>query len=305
MNSSSSSSGGRMSSGEVQEILDAWSGACLRVAAHWIPFIAPSVLSTNTTKSIDGGSNSGDVPPGLRLRVASRLLRLLELAVSVMSEPRANAGAGFIAALVRDSVTMLCAIASEAPAIFSSADAGAATELASGPIRYLTVTQSPQPCTLPASGETHAELVGLVRQLSRLLSGLASLRVLNKYVHLLAAAVIHAVAQFPRVKLLGGATASVPVASNAPDSNMSSSFASSIDLSPIAAGLFCMFDRCRSARQRADLFGALGPAASAYTNNATSSSYSAGSGGGVSVARMLLSDLHDVYVREYKFAGAV
>jgi hypothetical protein len=297
--SGSSSNIGMLSSGEIQEVLDAWSGACLRVAAHWIPLITPAILTSTTTSYCNGNCGS-DVPPGLRLRVASRLLRLLELAVSVVSEPRANAGAGFIAALVRDAVAMLCAIASEASALFEVC----AAEVPIGPTRYFTVIQSPQPCILSASGEIHVELASLVRQLSRLLSGLASLRVLNKYVHLLAAAVIHAVAQFPRVKLLGGGGVTAPPASNLMDSNTHSSHASGIDLTPIAAGLFCMFDRCRSSRQRADLFGALGPAASAYANNSIAGN-STGGPGGVSVARMLLSDLHEVYVREYKFAGAV
>jgi hypothetical protein len=133
-------------------------------------------------------------------------------------------------------------------------------------------------CVSHASGVAVA-----VADTSRLLSAIAASRAMQRFAHLFSATVIDCIALFPEIAASAGHT------NSSIQSAVLGSAAAGIDFEPVIAGLFCLFDRCRSSKQKSLMFATIGVS----TDPAATP------------AKLLMSDVHDIYQREYKFAGLV
>lgn len=109
-------------------------------------------------------------------------------------------------------------------------------------------------------------------------------RALQKFVHLFSIVVIDVMSGHPDLLVL-----------NRPSVGVLRGEKLYVDVEPVKAGLFCLFDRIRSSKQKQQLFACLSSGVS--DPQAASSNTIA--------ARLLLMDVHQMYLNDYKFVGIV
>lgn len=194
--------GGDILNERLQDLMDLWAAMALRVCSNWLCKIG-TAASTATHRR-----------PAVYLFV-EKVLRLIELAVTIQSDTHLNTTGGVLSVLLRQTIAVLCS--------------------------HAKLEQSSHS---PAS---HSAITTAIRQSSRLVAGVAASRALQKYTHLFAAVMVDVMAMYPSVcnatSALGGA---------------SDTATGAVDITPLVSGLFCLFDRCRTPKQRLQMFAALG-----------------------------------------------
>ena len=253
---------------KFQDILDIMFRMISHVTSEWLSTINPyDALATNDNRI---SFNSLFV-------FIEKILLVIEMTSSLSSDSLLNTSVGAISLVLRKVVTVLCMA-----------------------VRGLQNEQ----IIVSSESEFHIPVNNAIRQCSRLFAWLASSRPLYKYVHLLGASIVDILAAFPSVCNTATIQGSVTM-SGGHGANLNVT----VDILPLVSGLFCMFDKCKSTKQRMQMFAALGVKSPGISGLVNDSNYLvciyafATAVGSVTDARFLMNDLHETYMREYKFVG--